>query len=49
MGYKDLDQQSMFQTSITADDQLAFRKLIETNSQSEVEGLRVLKLFFEMA
>lgn len=50
MGYKDLDQEAMiFQTSISLNDQNTFRQLIETNDQSEVEGLRVLKLFFEMA
>lgn len=50
MGYKDLDQQAMvFQSTITPTDQVVFKELIETNAQNEIEGLRVLKLFFEMA
>jgi hypothetical protein len=50
MGYKDVNLKSaIFQTSITKDDQTIFQKLIEDEDQSEVEGLRILKLFFEMA
>ena len=50
MGYKDVNLKSaIFQTSITKDDQTIFQKLIEDEDQNEVEGLRILKLFFEMA
>jgi hypothetical protein len=50
MGYKSVNQNStVFQTSIKKEDQVIFQKLIENQDQSEVEGLRVLKLFFEMA
>ena len=50
MGYKDVNLNSaVFQTSITKEDQAIFQKLIEDQDQSEVEGLRILKLFFEMA
>lgn len=50
MGYKDVNLNStVFQTSITKDDQAIFQKLIEDQDQSEIEGIRVLKMFFEMA
>lgn len=50
MGYKDVNLKSaVFQTSITKEDQATFQKLIEDEDQSEVEGMRILKLFFEMA
>lgn len=50
MGYKNISYNStVFQTAITKEDQIAFQKLIEDQDQSEVEGLRILKLFFEMA
>lgn len=50
MGYKDINQNStIFQTSINSKDQSVFKQLIENEDPSEVEGLRVLKLFFEMA
>lgn len=50
MGYKNVNQNStVFQTSITEGDQTIFKKLIENQDQSEVEGMRILKLFFEMS
>lgn len=50
MGYKNVNQNStVFQTSITEGDQIVFKKLIENQNQSELEGMRVLKLFFEMS
>ena len=50
MGYKDVSQNNtIFQTSITKNDQEIFQQLIEDKHQSEVEGMRILKLFFEMA
>jgi hypothetical protein len=50
MGYKDVNLKStVFQTSINQDDKAIFQKLIEDQDQSEVEGIRVLKMFFEMA
>jgi len=50
MGYKDLNQNSVvFQTAINQKDQAIFKKLIEDEDQNEVEGVRVLKIFFEMA
>lgn len=50
MGYKDINQNStVFQTKINSKDQSIFKQLIENENPSEVEGLRVLKLFFEMA
>lgn len=50
MGYKNVDKNStVFQTSITKEDQAIFQKLIENQDQSEIEGMRVLRLFFEMA
>jgi len=49
MGYKDLNDNSVvFQTSINKEDQIIFQKLIEDEDQNEVEGIRVLKMFFEM-
>lgn len=50
MGYKNISQDStVFQTSISQKDQAIFRDLIENQEQNGVEGLRILKLFFEMA
>ncbi|MBL4648178.1 MAG: BLUF domain-containing protein [Aureispira sp.] len=50
MGYKDLNQNSLvFQTTINKEDQDIFSRLIEDKNQSEREGIRVLKMFFEMA
>jgi len=50
MGYKNVDKNStVFQTAIIKEDQAIFQKLIENQDQSEIEGMRVLRLFFEMA
>ncbi|WMX14064.1 MULTISPECIES: BLUF domain-containing protein [unclassified Aureispira] len=50
MGYKNVStNHAVFQTSINSDDQAIFKRLIEDQNQNEVEGIRVLKLFFEMA
>ena len=49
MGYKDLDQQLDFHTDVNSSDKAIFRKMIEDQDYSEIEGLRVMKLFFEMA
>jgi hypothetical protein len=49
MGYKDLDQQLDFQTSISTSDQEIFNQLITDEEYNETEGVRILKLFFEMA
>ncbi len=49
MGYKNLDQQLDFHTKASSSDQEIFSQLIENTDYSEVEGLRILKLFFEMA
>lgn len=49
MGYKDLDQELNFNTATSTADQAIFKNMIEDSAYSDVEGLRVLKLFFEMA
>jgi hypothetical protein len=50
MGYKDVNKKNThFQTNIKAEDKEIFRSLIEDKQQSETEGIRVLKLFFELS
>lgn len=49
MGYKDLDEELRFNTDVSSKDEEIFKALVEEESYSDTAGLRILKLFFEMA
>ena len=49
MGYKDLGDGLSFNTDVSSEDEEIFKQLIEEEPYSDTAGLRLLKLFFEMA
>lgn len=49
MGYKDLDKELRFNTDVSSEDEEIFKSLVEEESYNDIQGLRLLKLFFEMA
>lgn len=49
MGYKDLDKELSFNTDVNSQDEDIFKELVEEDPYNDIEGLRLLKLFFEMA
>lgn len=50
MGYKDIKKNtSDFNTNINTEDRVIFEKLIQDKEDFNEKGIRILKLFFEMA
>ncbi|MFK7797265.1 MAG: BLUF domain-containing protein [Aureispira sp.] len=50
MGYRDLDAEQMnYKTQAAAADRELFQRLITQDAYKEIEGMHVLKLFFERA
>lgn len=49
MGFKDLDNEINFQTEAGEKEYQLFHHLIEEDAYKEVEGMHILKIFFERA
>ncbi len=49
MGFKDLDNEINFLTQAGKDEHDLFHKLLEEDAYKDIEGMHILKLFFELA